>query len=126
MVFFDVLSLKDTPKESPYFNGVIIQRLLQKGKIPKIGVSVITLSEGQTLNPHYHEKTKTIVFVLEGEGIVTLNNEEHQIKKDDVITYSEKVIHSFKAAKGTLRLLSIETPPVYSPEKKERDTVFVQ
>ncbi len=121
-----IISLENVPSEIPYAGKISIQRLLQQQEIPGIGISMVEIPAGETLQEHFHTKTKAFTFVLEGAGIVKLNGKEHVIKKNDIVIYPEKTTHSFRAIKGILKLLSVESPPVYSPETKERDTIFVQ
>lgn len=120
-----IISLKNIPSETPYSGKTTIQRLLQHREIPNVGISIVEIPKGEQLREHFHTKTKAFTFILEGDGVVKLNGKEHAIKANDMIIYPEKTIHSFHATNQKLKLLSVESPPVFSAEKNERDTTFV-
>ena len=59
--------------------------------------------------PHYHKRSTELYYVLEGEGSVRLDGEDHQVKKGSLIHIPPGVVHS---AQGRMRVLVIGVPDI--------------
>jgi len=62
--------------------------------------------------PHYHKKTTEFYYVLEGTGILELDGEEVELRKDTVVMIPPGVRHR---AYGEVTALVIGNPP-FSPD----------
>lgn len=72
--------------------------------------------------PHYHETHTEHVYVIEGTGIMLLNDEILHIKPGDIITLPPGTIHAVQRTGSTpLKVLSVQ-----SPEFKGEDRVIAQ
>lgn len=60
-------------------------------------------------SPHYHREGTELYYVLEGEGTIRLDNEEHAIRKGSLIHIPPGVIHS---ATGRMRVLVVGIPDI--------------
>ena len=57
--------------------------------------------------PHYHKVATELYYVLEGEGAVILDGEEHAVRKGSIVQIPPGVVHS---AKGRVRVLVVGIP----------------
>lgn len=68
--------------------------------------------------PHFHKVATELYYVLEGEGSVILDGEEHPVRKGSIVHIPPGVVH---AAKGRVRVLVVGIPDMadddlYFPE----------
>ena len=70
--------------------------------------------------PHYHKRAIELYYVLEGEGTIRLDGQEHAIRKGSVVQIPPGVIHS---GTGRMRVLVVAIPNVkddmFYPEQDE-------
>ena len=59
--------------------------------------------------PHYHKRATELYYVLEGEGTVTLDGEEHPVQSGTMIHIPPGVIHG---AVGKMRVLVVGIPDI--------------
>ena len=60
-------------------------------------------------NLHYHKVATELYYVLEGEGTVSLDGEEHAVRKGSLVHIPPGVVHG---AKGTMRVLVVGIPDI--------------
>ncbi|MCK5080594.1 MAG: cupin domain-containing protein [Candidatus Moranbacteria bacterium] len=66
--------------------------------------------------PHLHKRTEEIYYILRGRGIVTIDKEQQEVQKGDLIPISKNKLHTIeKISEKPLELLAITTPK-YDPE----------
>ena len=58
---------------------------------------------------HYHKVATELYYVLEGEGTVSLDGTEHEVRKGSLIHIPPGVIHG---AKGKMRVLVVGIPDI--------------
>ena len=69
-------------------------------------------------NKQHTMTMKELYFILEGNGIIKVNNFEHQIEKGDVIVIPENAVQKItNTGRKKLRFLMIVNPP-YDPKKE--------
>lgn len=68
-----------------------------------------------------HNSTYQCTFVIEGSGIITANNKEYILKKNDIILLPPKTTHSFAAHTENLILFHIHIPD----EGRDNDRTIV-
>jgi len=59
--------------------------------------------------PHYHRHGTELYYVLEGEGAVVLDGEEHAVRKGSIVQIPPGVVH---AARGRMRVLVVGIPDI--------------
>lgn len=59
--------------------------------------------------PHYHKRATELYYVLEGEGTVTLDGQEHAVRKGSLVHIPPGVVHG---AKGRMRVLVVGVPDI--------------
>ena len=58
---------------------------------------------------HYHKRATELYYVLEGEGVVVLDGEEHPVRKGSLVHIPPGVVHG---AKGRMRVLVTGIPDI--------------
>lgn len=58
---------------------------------------------------HFHKRTTEIYYVLDGQGVVQLNGEEHRVRKGSFMHIPPGVVHSFT---GQAKVLIIGVPAI--------------
>lgn len=59
--------------------------------------------------PHYHKVATELYYVLDGEGTVMVNGEEHAVRKGSLVHIPPGVVHS---AAGRMRVLVVGIPDI--------------
>ena len=59
--------------------------------------------------PHYHKKSTELYYVLKGQGTVSLDGKEENVKKGTIIHIPPGVVHG---ANGKMRVLVIGIPDI--------------
>jgi mannose-6-phosphate isomerase-like protein (cupin superfamily) len=59
--------------------------------------------------PHYHRRATELYYVLDGEGFVMLDGEEHPVRKGSIVHIPPGVVHG---ARGRMRVLVIGIPDI--------------
>ena len=57
--------------------------------------------------PHYHKRSTELYYVLEGDGVVLLDGEEHPVRKGSLVHIPPGVVHG---ARGRMRVLGDRSP----------------
>lgn len=58
---------------------------------------------------HYHKRSTELYYVLDGEGIVLLDGQEHEVRKGSLVHIPPGVVHG---AKGRMRVLVVGVPDI--------------
>jgi quercetin dioxygenase-like cupin family protein len=58
---------------------------------------------------HYHRRSAELYYVLDGEGLVTLDGKAHAVRKGSIVHIPPGVIHG---AKGRMRVLVVGVPDI--------------
>ncbi|MBW4422862.1 MAG: cupin domain-containing protein [Myxacorys californica WJT36-NPBG1] len=97
--------------------GATITRLLSHGKLSTIGFDHVRIAKGSSLKPHIHAASEAFVYILEGTGVVTLENRNYWVRAGDTIYVPAGVSHGFSTPNEDVVLLSVQSPPIYREEK---------
>ena len=68
---------------------------------------------------HYHRIATELYYVLEGEGTVSLDGEEHPVRKGSLVHIPPGVVHG---AKGKMRVLVVGIPDIADDDYYAVDT----
>lgn len=85
-----------------YSNGGIISKVLRK--TDKQNITLFSMAKGTEMTEHTSTK-EGYVYVLEGDGIFTLEEEDIKMAKGVLIYMKKNAVHSLKANKNTSFLL---------------------
>jgi len=99
----DNLSKISAPKT---FDNIYVKKL---GSDPRVSEFIIFIKD--EVKAHYHEQHTELIYVLEGEAVMTLGNTKQVIKTGDFIRINQASIHAVKVfSEIPLKVLSIQTP----------------
>jgi quercetin dioxygenase-like cupin family protein len=73
---------------------------------------------------HYHKRSTELYYVLDGDGVVLLDGDEHPVRKGSLVHIPPGVVHG---AKGRMRVLVVGIPDIadddlYFPDEENEDT----
>jgi mannose-6-phosphate isomerase-like protein (cupin superfamily) len=72
-----------------------------------VGLWDTKLTNGAYVAPHSHEDIEEVYYILEGTGEITVNNEQREISKGDIIYVPPKAVHTvLNNGKKPLRLIT--------------------
>ena len=84
------------------------------GQTDKSQVAVMTLHPGQDSGPEDIHPGDQVIYVIEGEAEIELDNETVPLKAGEVLTVPTKAKHHiYNRGQQDLFLLNIYTPPAY-------------
>jgi quercetin dioxygenase-like cupin family protein len=87
------------------------------------GLSVCEIAPGGTLDPHVHSFEEGF-YVLEGEGVYTVNDQSYVLKAGDYGVAKVGALHAWRNTRQSpIRWLQMNAPQP-KPAGKERDTFF--
>jgi uncharacterized cupin superfamily protein len=66
---------------------------------------------GVAFTQHVHDHSEDLIFVLEGGGVIRLDDKELPIEAGDVILVSEGEFHGTVAGPSGLTCVSVQAPP---------------
>jgi quercetin dioxygenase-like cupin family protein len=58
---------------------------------------------------HFHRRSTELYYVLDGEGVVLLDGQEHPVRKGTIVHIPPGVVHG---AKGRMRVLVVGIPDI--------------
>ncbi|CAD5964468.1 Cupin [Planktothrix agardhii] len=100
----NILNLKD---KIQYADAGILSSVLWKNETCQY--TLFCLAKGTDISEHTSSRNAT-VQVLEGEGILTLNGEDIQLKPGIFIVMAANAPHALKAESNLAFLLTLSTP----------------
>ena len=97
-------------------DGSTIRSILDRSNAPVENQSLAeaSLPPGCSTQKHYHKLSEEIYFILQGQGIMSLNGESKEVGPGDAILIPPGAWHTIEA-KTELRFLCCCAPP-YSHE----------
>lgn len=101
-------------KPHPKFEGVKIGFLLTKEKHPELSITILEVLPGIEIPVHVHEKEVDVIFILEGEAEVFINNTWQRAKRGDIIVVSPGEEHGVKAlGEKVLKCYIVHAPALW-------------
>ena len=83
---------------------------------PRSQVVVMTLHPGEEIGEEVHDDADQILLVVEGEAEAMLGGEAVRVAADHLVLVPAGTRHNVVASgAGTLRLVSVYTPPEHAP-----------
>ena len=85
--------------------------LIEKTKYLTFGI--VEISPGKNTTAHSHDTGEEFMFVIEGEGLIILDEKKHEVKKGDLIFIKSLQKHQIiNVSKKYLKLLFGVSPPL--------------
>jgi mannose-6-phosphate isomerase-like protein (cupin superfamily) len=119
--------LKDLPEETfgASWPGVIVKRVIHPKLVgsKNLSVNILKILPGYGTPNHIHYKSEEAWGVLEGEGIMRLNDKDYLFGVGDVLYVPAGVAHQVVCrGKDILRYFAITAPPI----DLERDNIILE
>lgn len=74
---------------------------------------IIEIGAGKNTTAHTHDTGEEFMFVLEGEGLAIMDDEKHEIKKEDMVFIKSHQKHQIvNTGNSFLKLLIGVSPPL--------------
>ena len=100
-------------QEHVRFPGIYIKRLLTTTDNPFANVNVIQIPPGGIIGRHRHKQQLETVWVIRGNGILTLDQTEVSIRDGQIIAIPIGLEHALRnEAQFPVQLLTFFTPPL--------------
>lgn len=112
--------LPDVPAE-PF--GVFQVKQLTRGTALESVVAAdwVTISPGKTSEIHRHNHAETVLWIVDGSGIVLVDGVEYPISAGSRIAIGKGVYHGVRTGDRPLIFLSVQAPPILNQESGTLD-----
>lgn len=97
--------------ENNLFEGTILEKCAHD-----IDVIMINLKANEKIKQHRHSTSEEIVLILIGEGKISEDDKNINVKKGDIIFLEKNKKHGFEAGDIGLKLLAFHGPPMHERE----------
>ena len=78
----------------------------------EIGADHVVLEPHQTSKIHRHNLAETVLYMLDGAGIVVIEDTDHLVQRGDRICIRPGQFHGVRTGTSSLTFLSVQTPPI--------------
>ncbi|MCA9176385.1 MAG: cupin domain-containing protein [Planctomycetales bacterium] len=118
----DIQNLKDAAPFTTKDGSEIRELLAHRNScIRKQSLAEARVPPGAITEAHYHPLTEEIYYILEGEGVMTIDGERHRVRPWDAIAIPPGAVHQIEnTSPTTLRFLCC-----CAPGYEHADTVLV-
>jgi len=92
-------------------DGVKIKELVGNNISNNLSLAIGVVEPGHKADPHFHEKTEEIYFIVEGEGKAVIGDEVFEVKTDDAIFVPKMIKHGLEnTSHKPMKVLAISSP----------------
>jgi quercetin dioxygenase-like cupin family protein len=77
-----------------------------------IGADSVEIGPHSSSEIHRHNDSETVLFIIAGQAIVILDEEETPVRAGDRIYIGRGVFHGFRTSEQALTFVSIQVPPI--------------
>lgn len=119
---FNLFKLGEFKVEASYFQEVTRG---DEGQLMDEMVELVELQSNSEYQPHYHEKSSAVIYIVLGEGVLMLDQREMAYSPGHRVVIPAKCVHGFKTSSKTL-FLSIQSPPIRNVETGEVDIHYLE
>ena len=78
----------------------------------EVGADHVVLEPHQTSKIHRHNLAETVLYVLDGAGVVVVEDTDHVVHGGDRIRIRPGQFHGVRTGDSSLTFLSVQTPPI--------------
>jgi mannose-6-phosphate isomerase-like protein (cupin superfamily) len=111
-----VRHVDDCPVE--ILEGVKLRRVLAGTAFDNVGCEYVVMEPGQVLAPHVHERAHSFILVIDGRGVVSLEDRELEIGPGHTIYIPCGIKHGFRTLAEPLVLYGFQSPPIIHSGRK--------
>ena len=77
-----------------------------------VAVDLVTVEPDQKSEVHRHNRAETVLFILDGSGVVLVGEAEVAVSKGMRVLIGKGVFHGVRTAGDPLTFLSVQSPPI--------------
>jgi len=100
-------------QEHPRFHGVFLKTLLTASDNPFANANTVKVPPGGEIGTHLHETQVETIYVISGQAIFTLEQQEFPLITGQIIAVPGKANHSLRNESSEMvELLTVFTPPL--------------
>ncbi len=98
--------------DTPQFPGVSVQLLISKTHTPHASTIRAKVNPGAEITTHTHERETEVVYILDGEAILVLDDEQHTLLAGACVSIAAGTPHSLRNEGDTVvDILAVHSPP---------------
>lgn len=112
--------LPDVPVE---IYGVFEVMQLTRGSALEsiVAADWVTIGPEKISEIHRHNQAETVLWIVEGSGIVVVEGVDHEVTKGARIAIGKGLFHGVRTRQYALTFLSIQSPPILNKEDGHLD-----
>jgi len=77
-----------------------------------VGADLVGVEPHQTSSVHRHNRAETVLYILEGEGMIRVGDDEVAVRAGDRLLVHRGQFHGVTTVAKPLRFLSVQSPPI--------------
>jgi quercetin dioxygenase-like cupin family protein len=77
-----------------------------------VGADYVRLDPEQTSKIHRHNRAETVLYILDGNGVVVVEDVDHNVVTGDRIRIRTGQYHGVRTEASALVFLSVQSPPI--------------
>lgn len=77
-----------------------------------VGADLVAVDPHQTSSIHRHNEAETVLYIIEGEGVVSVGNEQTAVRAGQRLLVPRGEFHGVTTGDSPLRFLSVQSPPI--------------
>ena len=77
-----------------------------------VGADYVRLDPEQTSKIHRHNRAETVLYILDGHGVIVVEDVDHNVVAGDRIRIRIGQYHGVRTASSSLAFLSVQSPPI--------------
>ncbi len=77
-----------------------------------VGADLVEVEPHQTSSVHRHNEAETVLYILDGEAIIRVGDEQVAVRAGDRLLVHRGQFHGVTTADQPLRFLSVQSPPI--------------
>lgn len=100
-------------KPHPRFAGIMMKQLLTSAENHAASISRVRVPSGRVIGWHHHAGQVETVYVIAGQGMLTLGEQETPFGAGQIVAIPSELQHTLRNdGPETVELLCIFTPPL--------------
>ena len=100
-------------RDHPRFSGIRMKQMLTSAANPQASVNRVQVPPGSVIGWHHHAEQVETVYVLAGQGVLTLGETEKPFDAGQIVAIPAALVHTLRNEGSTpLELLCFFTPPL--------------
>ncbi len=77
-----------------------------------VAVDRVRVGPGRSSQSHRHNRSETVLWIVEGSGTVRVGDRRIEARPGDRIAIGPGVVHGVETGEGALVFLSVQAPPI--------------